>query len=418
MFKHLFSGQLLSQAFDGERARFREEVEAISEDQFLSSSIETIVAFLSDRFRFDPLVVYWDQRDETLAHGKAQSKDQVRYDLKPGETVEIRTLEIRAVAPYSGHPALWDRMPSVSRPSGLVGGITLPQPSTNTGTLTLIAVMDAATDDPQRLRTEIDRQIAGVTEMLEIQRRDIETFNASLRDHLEPLVLERRRSYEKFLAAAQTLKLRIHSRAEAPPLQPLLIERRRPPELPPATTSTASVPEAGITERTYEDILRAIRNQGRQFECTPTTYVQHDEEDLRNILWGNLATHFERDVSGEAFSRAGKTDIRIDENGRAAFIAECKVWAGTKELCAAITQLLGYTRWRDCKTALIVFNKDRDNFTALLKKAPEALKEHLGYKGIAGVGAEPGEFRMVFAPPDDDQRRITVHVFLFDLFLR
>jgi hypothetical protein len=148
---------------------------------------------------------------------------------------------------------------------------------------------------------------------------------------------------------------------------------------------------------------------------TPATFAKFDEEALRDIMLVNLATHYASTVTGETFSRSGKTDIRVDGDGRAAFIAECKVWRGSKEIRDAIDQLLGYLRWRDCKTALVVFNKDRDNFSALREKAPAALKEHSQYRGDVERANEVGEFRMVFASPDDEDRRITVHTFLFDL---
>ena len=154
-----------------------------------------------------------------------------------------------------------------------------------------------------------------------------------------------------------------------------MIEKRVVQPLPPATTGAAVPPDPGITEHSYEQILQAIRNQGRQFERTPATYAKHDEEELRDILWGNLSTHFGRDVTGEAFSRSGKTDIRIDDDGRAAFIAECKVWRGPRKLKLAVAQLLRYLRWRDCKTALVVFNKDREQFTGILEKAPMAMRD-------------------------------------------
>lgn len=60
-------------------------------------------------------------------------------------------------------------------------------------------------------------------------------------------------------------------------------------------------------------------------------------------------------ATGETFNRAGKTDILLREGDRNVFIAECKFWKGPKAFGEAIDQRLGYTMWRDSKTAILVF---------------------------------------------------------------
>ena len=132
------------------------------------------------------------------------------------------------------------------------------------------------------------------------------------------------------------------------------MEIRRPPALPQVPKSGLA-PEPGITDETYGHILQFIRHQGRTFERTPSTYAVHGEEDLRNIILAQLNGHFHGDAVGEAFRRKGKTDICIEQDNRAAFVGECKLWTGAAGLTAAMDQLLGYLTWRDSKAALIMF---------------------------------------------------------------
>ena len=139
---------------------------------------------------------------------------------------------------------------------------------------------------------------------------------------------------------------------------------------------------------------------GRTFETTPKTYSVHGEEELRDILLANLNGHYQGDASGETFRRSGKTDIRIEADDRAAFVAECKIWAGTKALSEAIDQLLGYLTWRDCKAALVVFNKNNSKFSGLLEKAPDAFRKHTGYRSVAKTGRE-GEWQYRMATQED-----------------
>ena len=61
-------------------------------------------------------------------------------------------------------------------------------------------------------------------------------------------------------------------------------------------------------------------------------------------------------ATGETFHRAGKTDILLHEGDRNVFIAACKFWKGPKAFGEATDQRLGYTTWRDSKTAIFVVN--------------------------------------------------------------
>ncbi len=131
----------------------------------------------------------------------------------------------------------------------------------------------------------------------------------------------------------------------------------------------------------------------------------------------HLNGHYEGGATGETFRRSGKTDICIEAEGRAGVVAECKVWRGATELATAVHQLLGYLTWRDCKAALIVFNKHNARFSELIERMPETLRAHTNH--VRGLGtAEDGEWRFVFRSDEDAGRMVTVHAFLFNLYVR
>jgi hypothetical protein len=175
-------------------------------------------------------------------------------------------------------------------------------------------------------------------------------------------------------------------------------------------------PEPGIRDEDYAHILKVIRHEGRSFEATPGTFAVHDEEELRDIILAHLNGHYEGDATGETFRRHGKTDIRLEDQNRAAFVGECKVWRGARELTKAVDQLLSYLTWRDCKAALILFNKDVAGFSAIQAKVPDILKQHPKCLRQADV-EQPGEWCFQFRSADDDERQITMHVFLFNLYV-
>ena len=61
-------------------------------------------------------------------------------------------------------------------------------------------------------------------------------------------------------------------------------------------------------------------------EESARTFNRFNEEELRDYIKGMLTSHYENAVTGETFRRVGKTDIQIQRDDKAAFIAECKVW--------------------------------------------------------------------------------------------
>lgn len=97
-------------------------------------------------------------------------------------------------------------------------------------------------------------------------------------------------------------------------------------------------------------------------------------------------------------------------------MAECKVWKGPKELLRAVNQLLSYLTWRDCKAALLIFNKHSAKFTELLRKVPGELRAHPQFKRDQGQQGD-GEWRFVFVSPEDELRQIIVNVFVFNLYV-
>jgi len=148
---------------------------------------------------------------------------------------------------------------------------------------------------------------------------------------------------------------------------------------------------------------------------SPQTYTVHGEEELRDMLLSHLNGYFKGAATGETFRKSGKTDIRIEDADRAAFVAECKIWHGQKQLTEAVSQLLSYLTWRDCKAAIIVYNKNNRQFSEILQRIPEALKSHNRFVKEEASGYD-GEWRFVLRSEHDDLRLIHCHVFAFDLF--
>lgn len=82
-------------------------------------------------------------------------------------------------------------------------------------------------------------------------------------------------------------------------------------------------------------------------------------------------------------------------------------------LCSTIDQLLGYSSWRDTKTAVVIFNRNRD-FSKVLAAIPETVRSHPQYKKDM-QGSTDTVFRYLFANRDDRNRELYLTVMAFDV---
>lgn len=134
-----------------------------------------------------------------------------------------------------------------------------------------------------------------------------------------------------------------------------------------------------------------------------------DEEELRDLLLGNLNAYWQGGAGGELFNGSGKTDILIRHGDRNAFIAECKIWHGPKGVADALDQLLGYLVWRDSKAALVMFIKTKDP-AATIEKLHAAVNAHPCY-AMTKNATTPSSRVDYIITADDEGRRVSLAVF-------
>ena len=229
--------------------------------------------------------------------------------------------------------------------------------------------------NPEKFKENYKREVDMIKKYVEWSHKQVTDYNENLARLVQQAIANRRQRLSKHANIASLLDIPFAPKSGAPSLTPVKVEVRRPARLP-VPPKTGLMPEPGITAETYEKILHCIRHQGRTFERTPATYAAHGEEDLRNIILAQINGHFKGHAGGEVFRGRGKTDIAIEQDNRAAFVGECKIWSGSAGLSGALDQLLSYLTWRDSKASLIMFNSKNRNFSNILKTAPEAVRKH------------------------------------------
>jgi hypothetical protein len=265
----------------------------------------------------------------------------------------------------------------------------------------------------QSVKAFFDRELSGLRQWLGWVTSEANGFNAGLRGTVKSAIEARRQKLLSAAGVTASLGFPIRKRAGVPATYAVPEVRRKPRIAPPPSGTSTLTPEPVLPMVEYEHILSVLRNMTLVLERSPAAFATMDEEAIRQHFLVQLNGQYEGQATGETFNAAGKTDILIRSGERNVFVAECKFWGGPAEFNRAIDQLLGYLTWRDTKTAIILFNTNK-NMSAVLAKVPEVVKSHPACRAQLDYASE-GSFRFRLARPDDPQRDLLLTVLVFDV---
>jgi len=409
-----FEGDL-SETIRNYFAKVNEKIDLLSKEQFLNTPEEELVEHFVTSLSIEPLVLFEDSKEMEQEEIEIDiSGRHDRYDFGIPGPRYVRGVRVTVSVPYTGDPLLWKLRPN--HYMSVFPRANVRKPGKDGIGHVDIIVEQPIDIEPDRFKSGIDRTLEEIRFYIDSQKKQMEDENAKLPDLVRRAIRNRHERLEKQEGIVKLLNIPLKRKEGSPDIHPIKIKRKLVRPLPPLPKSGFK-PEPGIIMEVYEHILGVIRHEGRTFETTPKTFAMHDEEQLRDILLAHLNGHYKGGATGETFRKKGKTDIRIEEEDRAAFVAECKIWHGQKELLNACDQLLSYLTWRDCKAAIIIFNKNNSKFTELLSKVPVTLQQHSLFIKDLDHGCD-GEWRYLFSSEEDEARRIYVHVFLFNIYCK
>ena len=266
---------------------------------------------------------------------------------------------------------------------------------------------------------EIKNKESSVIEMLETSNNrltaELSRFNATIADLVATAFNERKKHLLEKDSLIASLKVPIRKTSDTKETFSVPAKRTKiihaTPK--PVVTEKGYKPEPTLDDSIYIQILSVIRDVGKQFERLPSTYQQKKEEDLRDHILLILEPNFEGAATGETFNKSGKTDILLRHEGKNIFIAELKYWTGEKSYLNTITQLLTYLTWRDSKTAVVVFVKNK-NFSSVLDTVKKVTPNHTNYLGFVAE-PEEGWCRYRFHINEDKNREVQLSVMLFHI---
>lgn len=403
---YLFASHDLRAIIENQRKSLQQEVEQMDANRLLNTAPPDLSRYLVDKYNLTAPVLKrdaWsaDEQETQIDVRHDQNRwisDRSRACLIPGQRV---TIEV----PFEGETELLYAQAST---------FSTNNPRAEVRGNSIFLKFDIAHDAQQRdIKQEAERILNDIDQHLGWVRADVNGFNQGLAAEADRAIASRRERILANQGRAAALGIPLKNRPNAPQTYALPeVKRKVTPTLPTAT-GAAYAPEPVIDMDTYEHILTVLQNMALVMERSPSAFKTMGEEDLRQHFLVQLNGQFEGAATGETFNVSGKTDILLRANGKNVFIAECKYWKGPKVYRETIDQLLGYTAWRDTKTAILIFNRGTSMSTVLAGVEVETTA-HSNYKRKVDWKHESG-FRFVLHHPSDVNREFLLTVLVFDV---
>lgn len=374
--ERLFSGRILTETLEARRQELYDDIQRYDGRQFATATEEELTAFFLKKYAASVPIL----GEPVVDHREVMQGIHV--------TVTIQ---------FSGDDFILRGRPANSSGHG-------PDAVIHEGSI--ILQFTHSGHDAGDLKKKVSGSLDSIKRNLQVAEEPVRVFNESLGPEILKRVRSRKQKLEKDKQMVEGLGFRLKRR---PDQFVIPVTRKKPAIILPGSTT----PEPYMENEAYEDILRTCSSMSLVMERSPKAFEELCEEDIRWLFLVSLNGIYEGQATGETFNFQGKTDILIRVNDRNIFIAECKFWKGPEYLRDGLDQLLGYTCWRDTKTALLVFNRER-RLSTVLQNMPEVLSSHPGFVETLEYKSETG-FRVKMRHRDDESRHVVVTVLVFEV---
>ena len=394
----LFGGASVYQVTQQQRDRMRVEIEGYDGDRLLNTSPNDLAEYFAQKYNLDPPHIVEDR----ISVDQRETSHQTRSMFD--EAMTVKSTEYLCYIPFEGEKQLFQVSPSSSRVYSehveIAGG-------------ELVVRFRPINPGTDHLQQEIRGFIQSLSQDLARLASDLVSFNSGLKAEALQRIEQRRAKLLSDRNTVASLGFPLRQRAGAAQTYIVPVERRRVEVRPPAASSAPFMPDPTLDMKEYENILDIMFNMALVLERSPATFGDMGEEDLRQHFLVQLNGQYEGQATGETFNAAGKTDILIRQNGGNLFVGECKFWGGEKKLFETVDQLLSYITWRDTKTCVVLFNRNK-NFSAVLETITAQMPNHPNYKRSEPYKRETG-FRYILHHPSDKNKELVTTILAFDI---
>ena len=360
------------------------EIDSFADEKIVNCDVDEWTEYLTEKYRVEPISFYVDYATRSIQKTQIKRNNPwCHFGDVYGESqfYMVDGCNIDYKVPFSGDDVLLKCTPSTYIMTSFeIFGFQKPS-NTNYGFITIRLSytnqeMKGFGDNlEEKVNSDFRNQFSSFEKMSGYANDDIRSYNENLTSNVQQLLNKRREKADVFFSFSKALKIPLNLNSSSPNLTPIPLKKPHRANLN-EPKPHAQEQQFYIDDSDFENIIKIIHLCGAALEESAKTFNQFNEEALRDYIKGMLSSHYENTVTGETFRRVGKTDIQIQREDKAAFIAECKVWHGIKLFSDAIEQLFCYATWKDTKLSLIIFNKENKNFAGVQQQIQSWLKEN------------------------------------------
>jgi hypothetical protein len=401
---YLFSDGDTRTYLDHARHALSQDIDQLPPDRIISTELDALVNYFVEKYTLTTPIL--DEARITVDQQEVQidisgDPQRIAYFLNPGKPTYITGTRVTHYIPFTGDADLFQLRPSYyssNFPRATIEGneLAFTHEDTRHDATSIQAAFGDTLNETKKLLGWVDN--------------DIRPYNQSIPALARERLTTRRDKLTKDQDLVQTLGYPLRQRADAPRTYTVPTVRKKI-TLPPMRPAAPAEPT--LDAGTYENIIGIIQSMALVLERSPAAFKDMKEEDLRTHFLVQLNAQYEGQATGETFNESGKTDILIRHDNRNLFIAECKFWNGPTSLTSAIDQLLTYASWRDTKTAILLFSKNKD-FTNVLTQIPTTVNAHPNTIRQEPYASETG-YRFTLHHRHDKERQLTLTVLAFNI---
>lgn len=400
----LFTNSILDMLEDAKQS-VRRKILDESQEYLLNVAEEEYLDFITQEYDYGQL----DVAEDSLRIVNTSEKTSQRSDDFFGETYEVRLQSVKLEIDFTGDSRLLYIQPSNRLVWTMNAHVTAS---------TITFSVDDWNNNPQQLKHDIDTERGHLVTQVTNVNREAAGFRSQVKEFAARQLAARKEELNKFSQTIVDLGIPITKNDDIPKTFAIPTDRiARKVEVSDVVkakgvTAKPSLPDPTLATEIYNDILETIYGVGKVIERLPNIYKDRDENSLRDLLLLYLEPRY-TSAAGEAFNSKGKTDILIRYENSNVFIAELKFWEGPKHFNETVDQLFGYLTWRDSKTALVIFCKNKD-FSSVISDVKQLLENHERLVDEITV-QDDSWLKCKLKFPDDSSKEVFLSVLLLHL---
>lgn len=400
---YLFSNYYLSAILETKKQDLFRKIDNDSSEYLANVNIDDYLEYLYSEFEMQTPTIDEDNIEIDQLEQKVE-----RYNDFHTRIGYVDGIAMHVLIPYYGDKNLFLAKPSAYTTS-------FPQAGINTQFIVIEIGLSMSEVEDLPVQQIIQQQIDCIKAYLSFIENDLKIFNSQIKEIAKERINYRLENYKKICKMNSTLKYKINRNPEAPLTYkvPNIIKKVKFQKPKADLKTIMSEPE--IEQKEYDNIIEVCSSMAKVMERSPRDFANMNEETIRSHFLVQLNGQYEGQATGETFNSNGKTDILIRSENQNVFIAECKFWKGKKGYLSTIDQLLGYVTYRDTKTAVFMFVKNK-NFTEAFKQMQEVIKEHHNFVRFIESYTPPkgsSAFRCKFKNQNDEEKHFYITIMAF-----